>query len=430
MAAGNHRPRLITQRAWWLPALVLVMHLLYFCAALVHQSFLIDDSIQYLTLSENLAQHGVYSQSFAAPFVPDLQRPPGYPVLLLLCGGIPWLVLLLQHLMVLATGYFLFRLLVPLAGLKWARRGAFFWLLQPYPILMASLLLSESPFLCLLALGLWMYTAWRRKGCWKRLSAAVLALVAATYFRPIGMVVLFPMLVDMAVLTLRRGQWRYLSIGLGIPLLLIAPWMLRNGIATGEYTFNSMGAMGMVHGRMGGMEAVAQDLPMDEHHWFMLGDSLAAQEVGLAGIKSYYGANQSHETEIYHVGMGETVKRFLAKPGEALVFQAKAFWGMLRGVGYGWAERNFQSSGAAIFSAGWQGLCNLVMFLGTGLALFRFRGMPPGRTWLFVAMLLLYLASMAIWADGRYRVPIDLFHTLFAVTACAIGWKKKSESLE
>ena len=45
-------------------------------------------------------------------------------------------------------------------------------------------------------------------------------------------------------------------------------------------------------------------------------------------------------------------------------------------------------------------------------------------------MLLAYLASMAIWADGRYRVPIDLIHLVLATTAMALWTKKKRPNLE
>lgn len=430
MPARSHRPQLITTKNWWWAALVIALHLVFLVAALVNGSYLIDDSIQYLTLSENLSQHGTYSQSFQAPFDPDLQRPPGYPVLLLLCGNLPWLVLVLQHLMVLGTGYFLFRLLRSWTGAKWARRGAFFWLLQPYPILMASVILSEAPFICLMGLGLWYYTKWRSKGCYKRLTLAVAALSLALYMRPIGLVLLAPVGIDMVIHSVNKKAWRWLAIATLLPAVLIGPWVLRNGQTTGYYTFNSMGPMGMVHGRIGGMEAQRAGLPMEEHHWFMAGDSVAAQTTGLEGLKSYYGAGQSHETEVYHAGTGLAIGHFIKHPVEAVTFQAKALWGMLRGVGYGWAKKTLGSNTAAGLSAVWQALCNLLLFGGTLLALFRLRRLPTGARTLTVAMVLMYLASMAVWADGRYRVPIDLIHLVLATTAMSLWTKKKAQNLE
>ena len=430
MAESHHRPRLITPRTRWLAGLVILLHIAFYVAALSNKSYLVDDSIQYLTLTENLSQHGIFSQAYEAPLDPDLQRPPGYPVLLLLCGGMPWLVLLIQHLMVLLTGYFLFRLLQQWTGEKWARRGAFFWLLQPYPILMSSYILSEAPFISLLALGLWMYTKWRSCGCWKRLTIALLGFIVAIYMRPIGMIFLLPIGIDMLVHAIRRRKPREVAIGLLLPLLLIAPWVIRNGQATGQYTFSSMGPMGMLHGRIGGMEAEKQGLPAEEHHWFMAGDSVGVQKTGLRGLKTYYGKGQTHETEFYHAGTGLAVTHFLNHPLEAIAFQAKTLYKMLRGVGYGWANKTFTSKPAAIASAILQALCNLLLFGGTLLAFLHLKSLPPGGRTLIFAMLLTYLASMAVWADGRYRVPIDLIHLVLATTALALWTKKKRPNLE
>ena len=408
--------------------LVLLLHIFFYWSALSSRAYLVDDSIQYLTLSENLVEEGIYSQQYASPYAPDLQRPPGYPILLLLSGGHFWVVLLLQHIMVLAAGYFLFRMLSLLVSEKWARRGGWFWLLQPYPILMASFVLSEAPFICMMALGLWLYFAYRRSHCPWQLLPGLAALAGAAYFRPVGLLLLALLAGEAAWRAVRRCNWRALGVAVLLPPLLIGPWVLRNGTATGHYTFSSMGPIGMVHGRAGGLTANLQKSPMEEHYWFMAGDSLAAKAGGLAAIKEYPKKVQIHETEVYRGGLGLALKTFAAHPLEAVKMQFRALLAMLKGVGHGWALRITQSQAMALGSGIWQGICNLLMFLGTGLALLRLGKMPKGSVLLLAAMALLYLTSMAVWADGRYRVPIDLIHLALATAAFEGLWLGRREA--
>ncbi|MEM7038440.1 MAG: hypothetical protein AAF570_15760 [Bacteroidota bacterium] len=398
-----------------LMAAVLVLHLVFLISALKNDRFLIDDSVQYLTLAENMDEEGVFSQSYSAPFVPDVQRVPGYPLFLTALGRSIPLILIVQHLLVLFTGLMIYRTLKELVAEKYARIGAWGYLLQPYPVIFASMVLSETLFTVVLVASLGHYLRYWKGGKLRDVMIALVWMGAAAYVRPLG----WPLLLVMAGLTIGRVVWmrkmvpQSMSVKVGLacillPMLLAGPWMLRNQSVTGRMTFNSMGDMGMLHGRLGGLAAFREGKGVGEHELYMAGDSLAATDLGLKDLRQYYSAKQNHETELYAPGVGGvTVGYFLKYPASGIAFQAKSVWAMLTGVGYGWAGFVTESKGMAIATAGIQVHFNALMFFGFLIAIWRFR---RWKGWMWVlagAIALLFVMSAAAWADGRYRVVID-----------------------
>lgn len=400
-----------------LGGLVLLMHYYFLMSSFLQQSYLTDDSIQYLTIAENMSSKGIFSQSYSEPYVEDVQRTPGYPVFLLALGSFIPLVLVVQHLLVLWTGYLLYRLLHRYVRKRVARTGAFIFLFQPYPMIFASMVLSETLFIFLLVGALSFFLRWYERVKFLDLVLALLLLCLAMYVRPLG----YPLLWAAGALALLklffRRRWQMipgLAVVLFLPALLIGPWMYRNKKITGRYMVSSMGSMGMLHGRMGALEAYRKGQPVDEHHFYMAGDSLAALEIGLPAIRTYYGQNQTHETEVYHPAVtGMTFRFFLKHPIDAISFQTKNVGAMLSGVGYGWSKALTHSYTASRISAGLQLIFNLIMFAGLLASIWWIRRWRPLHWITGVGIGLVLLASAAGWADGRYRVVIDPLFVIF-----------------
>ncbi len=404
--------------------LVLTLHLLLLFVALGNESYLTDDSIQYLTLSENLIRYGVYSQSYLPPYVPDLQRTPGYPMFLVICGNSISSVLILQHLMVLLCGLVLFRIMRLFFKLRIARIGAWIWLLQPYPILMASMVLSEIPFMMALLLGVYGTLKHLQGGRLSDLIWGLGGLALAVYVRPVALPVLF-LLQSILLMKMIRPKfgstvlaalkpssrpWIPFSISLVILFLLIGPWIIRNHAISGRWVLSSMGDIGMVHGRLGGLEAFRQDLGVGETQLFRLGDSLAIQKGGLQGYRKYYSVKQSHETELFRSGTtSATIDYYLRHPVDGVLFQGKSLLAMLQGVGFGWSVHLTGSNLAAYLLAGLQLLANVMMFSGCIWALYWFRKWPSYLGFIFWSSLLILWISNSAWADGRYRMVVDPF---------------------
>jgi 4-amino-4-deoxy-L-arabinose transferase-like glycosyltransferase len=393
-----------------LGVVVLAMHGYFLGAALYHRTYLTDDSIQYLTLAENLAHEGVFSQSFSAPYVPDLQRTPGYPVFLYLLGRDPALILIVQHLLVLGAVWFLYRAAREMYGARVAGAGAKIYLLQPYPIILASYVLSETLFIFLLLGGFWAYLRFWKGGGWSMLAIALGAVALAALVRPVAL----PLLVLAGLLALahlyRLQHQRFLQaiVATLVPVLILGPWYWRNHAHSGKWTFSTMGEMGMLHGRLGALETWRTDGEMNEHQFYMAGDSVAALEMGLQHIRQYPEGKQTHETEQLAGGMGWlTLGFFLKHPWDAFRFELRCFWEMFTGVGYGWGRELILSKPVAMGFAGLQLLCNVFMYLGALLAMVRWREWTGPQKFTLWAIAVVLLVSAAGWADGRYRMVVD-----------------------
>lgn len=395
--------------------IILVMHVVFFAAALKNQSFLTDDSIQYLTIAENMATQGQFSQTYDGQLVADMQRTPGYPIFLMLLFRSPILILLVQHLLVLAAGGLIYLIIKDAHNARLGRIMAVIYLLQPYPKIFASMILSETLFIFLLLLGVFFFVRhWKGNGAWN-LTLGLLALSFAAHVRPVALPLLIVGLgLTLVHLMVKRRQALQVGLACLIPLVLIGGWMMRNERLSGKWVFSSMGDMGMVHGRVGGLEAMRLGKGTHEHALFMAGDSIAAQEIGLGNIRSYPKIKQTHETESFAPGMkGLTFRFFFQHPIDALKFQFLSGLEMFKGVGFGWAKLLTKSKLIATISASLQFVLNLLVFLGFLMAMFRFRRWQLLERLSFGIILLVLLVSAAAWADGRYRVVIDPFFLVF-----------------
>lgn len=391
--------------------LIILMHFYFFSAALIQKSYLTDDSIQYLRLAENWVENGSFSQSFFPPFVEDTQRTPGYPAFLILCLQNPVLILMVQHLMVFGAGFLIFRIVKRIHNAKLGRRIAFFYLLQPYPAIFASMILSETLFIFLFLLSfLFFLKFWDSK---EKIAIvySFAALAFATHVRPVA----FPLLILAMLLAIWKliqspKRWMEIAVGILIPFLIIGSWMFRNEQLTGRWMLSSMGEMGMLHGRVGGLEAMRQGLGVQEHVLYMAGDSIAATQIGLRALRSYPKGKETHETELLAKGMaGFAIKQFASHPLDALRFQFLSVLEMLKGIGYGWAKLLTKSSVIASISATIQAILNFFMYLGMLAALFRLKAWRFPEILSIGIIVLVLLVSAAAWADGRYRVVIDPF---------------------
>jgi hypothetical protein len=215
---------------------------------------------------------------------------------------------------------------------------------------------------------------------------------------------------------LRRHLIPQLALLVCVPILLLGPWLLRNQRDTGQLSMTTMGAMGMLHGRLGGLEASRQGLGTDEQYLYMMGDSIAALEFGLGNLRAYPANKQTHETEQIVSGTSRmTFAFFWNHPWDAFVFQLRCFWQMFKGVGFGWALDLTHSTVAAFCFAGLQLGLNILNYLGLLIAFWRRKQWRIQERLAFWTMSILLVVSATAWADGRYRVVIDPMLVLLMV---------------
>lgn len=412
--------RSLSKTEWILLAIMLGLHAFSLFSALIRQSYLADDSIQYLTLAENLRTEAVFSQSFIPPFVPDLQRTPGYPFFLWKVHS-PTLVLLLQHLMVLGTGFFLYRLLRNWFSQKSARISTWIWLFQPYPILLSSFFLSEMPFIFVFVAGLSLALEGLKRGKSVHEIVGFALLAGSAYIRPLGLVILPIFLGYWLVRHLRDRKWyfsliRMVSIA-ALVIGILSPWYQRNHAISGKWMFSSMGNLAMLYGRAAGVVATEQGLEPTDDQLFRIGDSLLVADRRWSEVKAYPLGYQAQETEELKGDITSiTVQQMKMQPASAAKMAFSSALAMLKGVGFGWAKENVGAT-AAWVSAGLQMLANLGMYAAFILGLWYIRRWNSAEWVAFLGIGLIFAASMAIWADGRYRVPADVLGMVFVAAA-------------
>jgi hypothetical protein len=277
-------------------------------------------------------------------------------------------------------------------------------------VIMASYILSETLFIFLLVGAFWMYVRYWKGESWKTIGMALAALSVAALVRPVALPLLILATLLAIALVYRHQQHRLVKAAVAtlVPVLILGPWYLRNHQQAGEWTFSTMGEMGMLHGRLGALEAGRTGKERHEHQFYMAGDSVAALELGLPNIRHYPEGKQTHETEQLASGMGRlTLSFFLRHPLDAFLFELRSFGEMFMGIGYGWARELTLSKSAAAVSAGLQLLCNVFMYLGVLLAIVRRREWTGAEKIAFWTVVVVLSVSAAAWADGRYRMVID-----------------------
>jgi len=227
------------------------------------------DSATYHDLALNLLRYGVFSRSSGPPFVYEVFRTPGYPLLLATVYspfGVSTLpVALVQA--VLATGTVALTWILgrKLFGPRAGTLAAVILSLDVASISLAQMLLSETTFTLLMLTAVWLLarSISPLRG-WPGFALSGLALASAIYIRPVAYYLVPLGAVGVAayvVLKARaavpsRSRWR-LALGragafLLAPVLLVGGWQLKNLQRTGNARFSHIEGQNMYFYRAAG----------------------------------------------------------------------------------------------------------------------------------------------------------------------------------
>jgi len=399
------------QRSWLLLLPILFLHggLLYL--AIINESFWIDDGIQYLTIAKNWIEVGIYSQSYNAPFVLDVERTPAYPIFLIINNLNPIYVLITQHILLLFSGYIIYLIIKELENKIVAKWGAVFFLLQPYPVLFASILLSETLFIITFLLAIHCLLIYYKTDKLFLFILGIILLVIATYIKPVGLiiVILIPILLIVTKLQTHNNLWKPLLVAIILPILLISPWVIRNKEICGQYTFSTLGSNSMFYGRLGGMITDKNQQSWNYQNVFTNADSIANQSIGISTIHSYYDPQlKSWETSTLNSSSQSITWKYIwANPLDFIYFSLKAIWKQLSGVGYSTALKISHSEIIAALCATLEAICLVIMYLGLLLYLYTIKKINPFYLVLFIIILLFTALHTTAYAEGRFRLICD-----------------------
>lgn len=249
MRSSNHRIAAVIFGVVCLAALVVLTGGLYvdrYVADIdanpaTHFPVLKDDSMGYVQLANTLATTHHFSSDGSTP---EVFRTPGYPVFIILgelFGSIIG-VSVLQILCLGATAVLVFLMGKRLYGRAVGTISALVFGLSPNAIFHTVVVLSDIPFTFFLTLVV--YALFFTRPSWRAAAAAGVCLAVAAYLRPIG---LYTLLVFVPFLIYRgwhdhriRLAFKEAIVLCAVFAVLVAPWIIRNGIEAGSYSFSSV----------------------------------------------------------------------------------------------------------------------------------------------------------------------------------------------
>lgn len=231
----------------------------------------VKDPTGFAILARNLLAYGAFTDAPPPPYVPTVFRTPGYPVFLagvLFLGRTPYAVPLVQIVLVAFTAVLIFRLGKRLFSHGVGLVAAILYVLDPVAMLLSLQFMSETLFMFLFVLFLFvLFSKVEQPVSPRTLFLAGILLGGATLVRPI--VQYLPPVVLVYVFLTQRKRWRgaslYRDLGafsLGV-ILIIGPWMIRNGILAGGYHLSTIGPVTIARYYIPEYLAVKQNVPFE-----------------------------------------------------------------------------------------------------------------------------------------------------------------------
>lgn len=185
--------------------------------------------------------------SFSLGGVAELNRPPGYPVFLLLTGlgkqsPIAWT--LWQIAFSLLSIFFLYELaFVLFQSRRVAGLCAILYAIEPVSVLYSDLLFPDSIFTCLVVIFLYCIVRYFLSARLKWLLLASICIVACTYIKPVSYYLPFCFAVGLLfcpqAISVRRRVWGAICF-LTVYAVFVGVWQYRNYNLTGYSGFSSV----------------------------------------------------------------------------------------------------------------------------------------------------------------------------------------------
>lgn len=237
---------------------------------------LVGDSYSYALLSHNLLEHGAYSVSTSAPFIPESFRLPGYPFYLYVFQyiGLPlWIATIVQMILSSLSVVLLYRIGKQFLSEKTAFIAAILFCFEWTSIFYSTLVMSDTLFVFSLLLSLYLFlrpnksilgsvTQYAVAGA--NFGLAVLTRVMALYLLPL-MPLAYVLLYRKELRPYGRMAAKLAVFGI-VALLALAPWSLRNHGHFGVYDISSTPYINFTQFNLPLFYAYKDHISLDEAH--------------------------------------------------------------------------------------------------------------------------------------------------------------------
>jgi 4-amino-4-deoxy-L-arabinose transferase-like glycosyltransferase len=209
------------------------------------------DEPEYLELAHNLWLEGSYSLQDAPTAYRDVLFPAVSSLLLRIGGGEMKLILYLQILLSCLTGWLIYELSRTRFSENIGLLLAGSWMLYPGAIILCALFLTETVFVFLWALALWIYDRLEARAVIVNMLLLGVTLGLLCLTRAAGLLLLAA--ITIYVLLIRyetpfRERLRTALIVVGMSLLVMLPWMLRNQFVMNSFSLNTNGGINLLIG--------------------------------------------------------------------------------------------------------------------------------------------------------------------------------------
>lgn len=210
------------------------------------------DEDEYLQIAQSVARGEGFALHGEITAYRDMLMPVTGGLLMAVFGDSPLPMLLLNIVLSAATAILLFDLGRRRFDERVALVMAAVWLLYPTAIIFSAMLFTETLFVFLWVLALWLYDR-LDEGGYRPLDAAALGVVSGLVMltRAVGVVVAISFIVYIVLIRFERPLKVRLRAALILGaacLLVVLPWMVRNNFTVGRFALNTNGGMNMYIG--------------------------------------------------------------------------------------------------------------------------------------------------------------------------------------
>jgi len=199
------------------------------------------DTIDYLKLSENLAQHQEYSLQDNSPFIPAISRAPLYSTFIALVTfgtNNKQLIVFAQILLGVLSVLIFYLIALHLTSEFAAFAGACFYLLYPARISSINTILTESVFTFLLLGGVYLILLFLKTKHQRYIIAGGFIFGLASLCRPIALSFALVLITILIITEYKLLHEKLFYVALPFLLtmvVVIAPWSIRNSIVSNQF---------------------------------------------------------------------------------------------------------------------------------------------------------------------------------------------------
>jgi len=430
-----------------------VLHFGLIAITYYNRSFLLDDSVLYLTSAHNLLTYHVFSSSFSLPLYPELQRLPGHAVFLALLGGKPLIILIAQHILCALSALLIFQLVQKLLESRgkqkqWGKFAGALWWAAPYPALMATLVLTETllAFLMLTTLFLLVKSDSTKPSRRIALYFSTCLFLCLAWLVKSKALLLLPLIWAVWLLIHRQSiSKNILWIACSLVFAFAIPQFINTTLfSVPEYNSQSnLSAQTAIYGQWGGVLQIEnKTLPCSDAVLFAQTDYFWNKAYGSSPEANFTFGREQQEYALWKKSDQQIALQsmILKHPISTLKLAGWSLYRQFASVGYGTAWYLTDSPFISKILAGVQMIFNLcfgVCMICWPVIAFRFLRKKSlirsifttkeAKAYIFTTIIwccvILYLlAHTVVWADGRYRFPVDAM-LLIVTVACLASMK-------